>query len=306
MSDYLKRLSILVFILKSNAYTSEDLLKLLNEKNFTVSQRQLQRDLKSIEQAILTDQDQLKSYFLDSKKYFYIRTLSKPSHDFLGFNSSHTSHTRFYHQDLNFSKIELLESIETAIHQKRSLEVGFIQDDETGDNLFLDTTQLFVCPVQIIYHRSSYYVACFNIKTEKPEVFGIRQLTHVNLGRSSSDFETLKQVVDIELDKRFGVTKNIDDKCYDIEIEFTSALGRFIEDHHWHPSQKVRKVNGNYQLTMYCGINRELMGWLFQWMYNAKVINPPLLKTLYQKALKECESTAKGKIPFMYRNIFFN
>jgi arginine repressor len=43
------------FYIKSNIYTQEDLLKLLNEKNSSVSQRQLQRDLKSIEEAILTD-----------------------------------------------------------------------------------------------------------------------------------------------------------------------------------------------------------------------------------------------------------
>ena len=92
----------------------------------------------------------------------------------------------------------MVEFIETAIYQKRSLEVGFIQDDETGDNLSLETTQLFVCPIYIIYLRSSYYVDCFNIKKETAEVFGIRQLTHVYLGQLSSDFETLKQIVNTE------------------------------------------------------------------------------------------------------------
>ncbi|AFU68666.1 hypothetical protein P700755_001832 [Psychroflexus torquis ATCC 700755] len=53
----------MISILKANIYTSGELLKLLNEKNSSVSQRQLQRDLKSIEEAILTDHDQLKNIF---------------------------------------------------------------------------------------------------------------------------------------------------------------------------------------------------------------------------------------------------
>ena len=72
----LKRLSIKV-LYQSKIYTSENLLKFSNEINSNVAYTQLHLDLKSIEEAILTEQDRL--------KFFYIKTLCKPSHESLVF-----------------------------------------------------------------------------------------------------------------------------------------------------------------------------------------------------------------------------
>lgn len=303
MSEYLKRLSYLISILKTTEYASDQLLELLQEKSFSVSQRQLQRDLKSL-QDVLTEKESLKSYFLEGKKYFYIKKASKPNHKSTNSNSVHTVYTNFYDQFLDAAKVSTLEIIETAIYQKNTLEIELIKDDETGDNLDLDASQFLVCPIEIIYHRATYYVACYNLKMEMVEVYGVRQLVEIKLSKPFSDFKKLKKLVHSELKKRFGITKNIDNNVYDIEIEFTSATGRFIEDHHWHSSQKIVKTKGNYTLTMHCGINRELLGWLFQWMYNVKVIEPLFLKQLYEKALLECDSTHRQQTPFVYRNIF--
>jgi hypothetical protein len=52
----LKRLSIKV-LYQSKIYTSENLLKFSNEINSNVAYTQLHLDLKSIEEAILTEQD---------------------------------------------------------------------------------------------------------------------------------------------------------------------------------------------------------------------------------------------------------
>lgn len=303
MGEYLRRLSFIVKIIKENEYTSEQLMMILSEKGFSVSQRQLQRDLKSL-QDIVPHDEELKSYFLEGKKYFYIKKSLEPNLKPIGFDSVYTESTRFYHQNLDVKKVKALEGIETAIYQRKTLEIELVKDDETGHNLDLDASKLIVCPVKLILHRASYYLACMNCKTKTVEVYGIRQLVQINLSKSFSDFKNMKNAVDQELNKRFGVTKNIDDQVYDIEIEFTSATGRFIEDHHWHSSQKITKTNGTYLMTMHCGINRELMGWLFLWMYNVRIIRPKILKSLYKQTLQECESTLKEQTPFVYRNIF--
>lgn len=241
---------------------------------------------------------------MEGMKHFYIKRSSEPNSKPFGFDSVYIDSSRFYYQNLDSKKIKALEKIETGIYQRKSLEIELVKDDETGHNLDLDAAKLIVCPIKLILHRASYYLACLNCKTEAVEVYGIRQLGQINLSKSFSDFQDMRRLVDQELDKRFGVTKNIDDQVYDIEIEFASSTGRFIEDHFWHSSQKITKTNGTYLMSMRCGINRELMGWLFIWMYNARIKQPPLLKELYKKALKECETTIEEETPLVYRNIF--
>ena len=55
-----------------------------------------------------------------------------------------------------------------------------------------------------------------------------------------------------------------------------------------------------------CGINRELIGWLCQWMYNIKIIAPAVLKTHYTKALQKMSQNHQKETPLVYRNIFEN
>lgn len=303
MSDYLKRLSYLKSTLKADAYTSSDLVDLLCEEGFTVSKRQMQRDLISLHD-ILSEDEKLNTYFQEGSKYFYIKALTNISHDTSGGNSNSAVNTEFYTQYLTPSKLKTIEVIEEALFQKKRLEISLVKDDLTGDNLELDSHESTVCPIELIYHRNSYYLGCYNLTKKRIDIYGITQLEQIKLGPTYSGYKDYKKILDLELNKRFGVTKNIDDKVYDIEIEFTSATGRFIEDHHWHPTQKVIKSKGNYILTLQCGINRELIGWIFLWMYNVKILNPPKLKSLYEKTLQECQLTSKGETPFVYRNIF--
>ena len=305
MSDYLKRLAVLKSYLKSNAFTTSQLVDMLGEENFIVSQRQIQRDLKSL-YFIIEEGGELNTYFEEGKKYFYIKALSSPDHKLSFKTADNILTTRFSNQHLDKSKTKTIALIERSIYQQSALEASLVRDDETGDNLDLDSFQFTVFPLDIIYHRASYFLACYNPDKNIIEIFGIRQLGQIKLGKSFTGYKKYKSLLDIELSKRFGVTKNIDEKVYDIEIEFTSVTGRFIEDHFWHHSQKIIKLDGNYLLTFHCGINRELLGWIFQWMYNVKVLNPPKLKLLYERTLRECESTAKAEIPFVYRNIFTN
>jgi predicted DNA-binding transcriptional regulator YafY len=109
-----------------------------------------------------------------------------------------------------------------------------------------------------------------------------------------------------ELLRRFGVTKNINNEIYDIKIEVSYNLARFIESHHWHSTQKTTKRKSNLIIHFKCGINRELLGWLCQWMYNVRVIEPDILKTYYEKTIKEIQINNNSKLPLVYRNIFIN
>ena len=100
------------------------------------------------------------------------------------------------------------------------------------------------------------------------------------------------------------MSKNINSKTYSIKIEISSVLAGFIKSHNWHKSQKFYEKNGNTLMILNCGINREMLGWLFQWMYNIRVIEPMILKEYYEKTIKEIQNNSVSKIPLVYRNIF--
>lgn len=57
-------------------------------------------------------------------------------------------------------------------------------------------------------------------------------------------------------------------------------------------------------MTLNCGINRELIGWLFHWMYNVKIVEPPLLLEYYNKTMEEINSINSNKHTLVYKNIF--
>ncbi len=303
MSKYLKRLHDIKHWLKAEPKSINDMLNLLDAQNRSVSKRQLSRDFKAI-QSMLEDDETLSHFFKDGKKYFYIHTSTPFKSERAAIATTEIYHTHFYNQILT-DRIQFnLYLIQQAIKEQKKLIIKLIKDDETCQNLDVDTENVVVCPVKIVYHRNSYYLACFNAKFKEVEVFGIRQLQNIALDKAFHNFKALEKRVKNELKTRFGVTKNINDKVYDIEIKFTPVLGRFIENHHWHESQNIKSVKGDYILYLKCGINRELLGWLFQWMYNVKIVKPLLLKQLYKKTLKESQLIISDTTPFVYRNIF--
>ena len=53
-----------------------------------------------------------------------------------------------------------------------------------------------------------------------------------------------------------------------------------------------------------CGINRELIGWIFQWMSNVKVIKPEILKELVVEKHREIVRIYEYDIELVSNNSF--
>jgi predicted DNA-binding transcriptional regulator YafY len=87
---------------------------------------------------------------------------------------------------------------------------------------------------------------------------------------------------------------------YSITLEFSSSTGQFIKQYFWHSSQTFKEQNGKIIMQLQCGINRELIGWLFMWMYNVKVIEPLILKEYYTKSLKKNTEVNNEVQPLVY------
>lgn len=107
------------------------------------------------------------------------------------------------------------------------------------------------------------------------------------------------------MEKRFGITKRskVSNKPEKIELHFSRITGSFIEKFSWHNSQNIRKVDNHYRVEFESEINRELVGWIFQWMNNVKIIKPKELQELYDDILKDIQEN-KQKLIVPNKNIF--
>ena len=294
------RLHFIIEQLRGNALTIHDLKKNIDLLYSSISLRQIQRDLVDIEK-FLASHEVMKTFRRNYLKYYIIQKNN--------FNESINTddlviNTNFYKQKLIDNHLEKIELIKTAIKESKTILILNLINDETGDNYNFTTNNISFIPLKIINHRDTIYIGGYNNKKGIIQIFSINQIENISISKSYKNQLSLIDKLNDELSIRFGVSKNIDSKVYDIKIEISNVLAGFIKNHTWHHSQKFTKRNNSFILNLKCGINRELLGWLFQWMYNMRIIEPQILKDYYDRTIQEIQNNKNSKNPLLYKNIF--
>lgn len=160
-------------------------------------------------------------------------------------------------------------------------------------------------PLLLIFHRGNHFVAGYESERSVFLAIDISKIRDYSLTKKTFAFKKLVASSKVDLQKRFGVTQNIDEKIYRIELEFTSQTGIFVSHYFWHSSQQFRVLdNGNWLMTMECGINRELLGWIFQWMSNVRIRKPKVLANMYMEQLAKITAGYDEGNVFSYHNSF--
>lgn len=160
-------------------------------------------------------------------------------------------------------------------------------------------------PLLLIFHRGTHFVAGYESERSIFLTIDISKIRDYSLTKRTFAFKKLVASSRADMQKRFGVTQNIDDKLYKIELEFASQTGEFVSHYFWHSSQQFRMLdNGNWLMSMECGINRELLGWIFQWMSNVRIRKPKILSNLYMEQLTKINASYDEDKIFSYHNFF--
>jgi predicted DNA-binding transcriptional regulator YafY len=180
---------------------------------------------------------------------------------------------------------QIFKKVIDAIQQHQSLNIVFEYDYTSlppGHG-----SPLNILPLKIVLHRGTLHI-CYHIKGNgKLYLLAFDQIKDWYHGPKFLKSEIVENF-DTAFSNIFGITNNIDQNVYTIELEISEMLGQFIKRREWHTSQRLSILeNGNYLLTLQCGINRELVGWIFSWMTNIKVIHPPELVTIVRNKLEE-------------------
>lgn len=294
-----QRIRYLYDLLSGSKHTYETLLIAFSEKKVTVGLRQLQRDIKDLE------------LFLDRDERF-VKNRGKGKILELEIKKRTTVNSPYFVEASIFKTPIDKKDIETkvafyneVILKKAPLRIDKIQNDATSFNTEFKDTSFTLFPLKIIYHNSDYYLGCYIKKTKEFGIFEINQLVEYRTLIRSKQFDYDKLLIGFNTYAKtlFGVTKNIDDNIYKVKLEFSSVTGSYIETFVWHHSQKFKRKDNTIIMTLKCGINRELVGWIFMWMYNVRIVEPPELQDYYNRTINQIEKINTDK-SLLYKNIF--
>lgn len=195
--------------------------------------------------------------------------------------------SHFYETTVFTDYHKILDDCIWSIQNKRELELLKVNYDYTSISSHLTFPQSFL-PIQILYHRGVIHVSGFLKENNQLLILGLEQIEKYKLTNNLFDNNGLVNDLEAQISKRFGISQNINDKIYDIELKFTERTGTFVHKQFWNESQTFEQLeNGNFLMKLNCGINRELIGWIFQWMSNVKVIKPTILQNLVVEKYSE-------------------
>lgn len=212
--------------------------------------------------------------------------------------------SNFYEAFYNSEYDEKIDTVVWAISNYKKIWINDLEGDATSISKKNKTKFLFKS-IKLIYHRGNHFVAGYTVSDDTFMILDISKIKSLEMTDRSFLHKELIEKAEKEINNRFGVTQNIDDKTYDIILEISSITGDFLRHYHWHPSQEFTKLpSGNWQLKLHCGINRELIGWIFMWMTNIKISKPIILKNLFNKQLDEMKYLNANDKILKYNNLF--
>lgn len=213
----------------------------------------------------------------------------------------------FYELTKNKDFITNLKTVYRAIYEQKEIRISKITMDVTSENAKnLEEKNEILKPLKILYHRGDFCLCAF--KNKKFLTYSLIQLKNVNILKKGFDRKEWLEKGNIEMKTRFGITKRskVSNKTEKIKLQFSESTGFFVSNFFWHNTQNITQLpNKDYLVEFESEINRELVGWIFQWMNNVKVIEPKELKDLHNKILKDIlEVHTKDKDKVESKNFF--
>jgi hypothetical protein len=173
-----------------------------------------------------------------------------------------------------------------SVSNHRAIEIIACKGDSVSMYKSISFPFLFLA-MKIIYHRGSFFVAGMVDGSRKCLVLDLYQITTFKLSNQTFPFKKEMAVLDKNLQGRFGVSQNINDEIYEVILDFASLTGEFVQAHTWHHTQRFEMLpNSNVRMYLNCGINRELIGWVYMWMGHVKIISPDVLKEYHHEQLE--------------------
>ncbi|WP_396161753.1 hypothetical protein [Flavobacterium sp.] len=204
----LQRFQLLRQALLTNPMSLQEMIELYALHGVKRSLRQIQRDLKELEQFV-NENEIIIPFFARKIKYYVLEKLEtedQKSPVIKGFINT----TDFYKPVITLHDEQKIALVQKAITNGKKIGISKIINDETGDNAQFETKQIELVPIELLLHRNNYYVGSYHLKRQCVVFFNIKQMVSVSLLEKKGTPERYWEAYTQELAIRFGVTKNID------------------------------------------------------------------------------------------------
>jgi predicted DNA-binding transcriptional regulator YafY len=163
---------------------------------------------------------------------------------------------------------------------------------------------MHVLPLKLLFHFGLMNTCVFIEELQKISVLPLSDILKMSVVNETFNPAPYQLLLTRYLDSTFGVLPNLDDKVYDIEIEFAGDTGKYIRLMNWHKSQKFSTAgdSNNIIMHLHCGINRELVGFIIFFLNNARIIRPARLKQIVVDKLKKTLGNYENEQALVYKS----
>lgn len=195
--------------------------------------------------------------------------------------------TNFFDQMYGPIEHQQIEDLVWALDNKRVVIIESITVNPANIHFNGHAFPIKMYPLEMIFHRGRAYISGVCCDDNKVMTFAIDPDFKFTLTNERFNRKKIQGDYYQKIESLFGISDPMDDKIYNIEVEFTAGYGRSWMNYFWHQSQKWQRLpNGNYMLYLRCSIGRELIGFLAYGLDKIKVHQPKVLKDLITKKVK--------------------
>jgi predicted DNA-binding transcriptional regulator YafY len=179
--------------------------------------------------------------------------------------------------------------IQQGLVDRRRLRLryhAFHRDEETRRD---------VDPYHLTYFQGGLYLVAYCHLRQAMRVFAVERVREVEV--LTRRFEPPRDFDAREfLNKAWGILQG---DLVAVRVLFAPALGRYITERRWHPSQKLRELpDGRVELTLRVADTLEVRRWILGFGVQAEVVEPEgLREALRREARAVAEALAPSRMP---------
>ena len=228
-----------------------------------------------------------KNSFEKIERIFY-KNFSKNEYEkYVQANELFLRHSNYNENKYGAAEHRQIEDLIWALHNSRVIVIE--QDLINSANNKINATDfpMIFYPMELIFHRGRIAIAGIN-KQEKLLNFSIDKNFVFTLTNDPFNRKKYLKAYTQKFKNLFGISDPLNNKIYNIKLEFTDSFGSSMKSFYWHNSEKWTLLkNGNYMMHLQCGIGRELVGFIAGGLDKIKIHQPKILKDLMIKKFRQ-------------------
>ncbi len=221
------------------------------------------------------------------EKIFYKNFSNNEYEKYVHANELFLRHSNYNENKYGAFEHRQIEDLIWALHNSRII---IIERDliNSANNKINDTDfPITFHPMELVFHRGRIAIAGVN-KLEKLLTFSIDKNFVFTLTNEQFNRKKYLKAYTLKCKEIFGISDPLNDKIYNIKLEFTDSYGASMKSFYWHHTEKwILLKNGNYMLHLQCGIGRELVGFIASGLDKIKIHQPKILKDLMIKKFRQ-------------------